>query len=712
MNAVTHILALTTDGNTWAYTAVFVLAFLESFPFTGLLFPGTILMLIAGGLIALGIYDFWFLIIVATLGNVCSNTLGYELAGRIRQYVRRKPKLWLQIERAQAYMRKHGAMSIFLSRFWGPVRSVIPVVAGIKKMERLLFYGETAVSALSASIIRLGLGYIAALLLQVAFLWVSRREGFLLGIVIFGVPAFILWKWTTKRGKNGLLVLLSLIQAGFNTLVHHPLVRPWIERYPRAGAFLRNRFSLRRFFGLPFTLFIFVIAYLINLLVSVVNNYLTHGPITVLDTQVANLLLTFRNAQLLKAFYAITLLANEKIVLSVAILMTAILWLKKKYMFIIILWTDLLLASAVVVNGKWFFGRLRPGEMYAAIQETYSSLPSGHATYAMALYGFVAYLALRSHLLSWRTRSTTLYACIAAILLIDLSRLYLGVHFLSDVIIGNLAGLIVLLVSIIIGEWLSEYRKHPPETRSVTRTTFASLAVFGAAIAAAVIISSPVPAFSIQGPMTGQTPKPIRNIMQAFDLHTPRFTETLRGVAQEPLNVLVVASDDDCVRTQFGKAGWQTAAPLSIFSLYRALAAATLNEPDPTAPITPYFYDTEPNTIGLQKETDRKTVRTRHHVRFWRTDFRLPGGTLYVGTASFDEGIKWAGIPFGITHSIAADIDTEREHIAEDLRQAGAVNRQEEIQFVPPMVGHNFSGDVFLTDGKASISFLKTCARK
>jgi undecaprenyl-diphosphatase len=90
---------------------------------------------------------------------------------------------------------------------------------------------------------------------------------------------------------------------------------------------------------------------------------------------------------------------------------------------------------------KAFFARARP-ELAEALREAHGySFPSGHAMGSTIVFGTLAYLALRT-LGSWRQRSAAVAFASTMILAISLSRIYLGVHWISDVAAGIAAGLI------------------------------------------------------------------------------------------------------------------------------------------------------------------------------------------------------------------------------------------------------------------------------
>ena len=115
--------------------------------------------------------------------------------------------------------------------------------------------------------------------------------------------------------------------------------------------------------------------------------------------------------------------------------------------------------------------------------------------------------------------------------------------------------------------------------------------------------------------------------------------------------------------------------------------------------MTPSFWNGQVHDFGWEKDTNQHSVRQRHHARFWQTNFKTAQGkNIYVGTASLDTGIKWL-----VTHQISPDIDTERELIFQDLEQSGVVKNFSWQQFVDPILGQNFSGDQFFTDGQLYI---------
>ena len=97
---------------------------------------------------------------------------------------------------------------------------------------------------------------------------------------------------------------------------------------------------------------------------------------------------------------------------------------------------------------KAIFRRERPSFPDPLASETSFSFPSGHSSVAIAFYGALA-LVLARLLPRWRARLALALAAAALVAVIGLSRLYLGVHYLSDVLAGFAAGLAWFLICVL-----------------------------------------------------------------------------------------------------------------------------------------------------------------------------------------------------------------------------------------------------------------------
>jgi membrane protein DedA with SNARE-associated domain len=135
----------------WAIVIMFVTAFGESLVLLNLLFPGTALLIAAGALVKSGSLSFLPVIVGAVAGAVLGDAVSYWLGRRFgRGIVRvwpfnRHPEL---VASGIRFFARHGAASVFIGRFFGPIRAVIPLVAGAMLMPPGRFWLANIASAL------------------------------------------------------------------------------------------------------------------------------------------------------------------------------------------------------------------------------------------------------------------------------------------------------------------------------------------------------------------------------------------------------------------------------------------------------------------------------------------------------------------------------------------------------------------------------------
>lgn len=163
------------------------------------------------------------------------------------------------------------------------------------------------------------------------------------------------------------------------------------------------------------------------------------------DLWFENMLLGVRTPFLLHVFNAITLLGNTVIVIAITGIIGIVLFSKRVRAYATGLIITVAGAGLTGYVGKEVVKRARPGGLIPTAVETSFSFPSEHAILAIALYGFIAY-ALYKMYPKYAAVIVTLATLL--ILAIGFSRLYLGVHFPSDVLAGYLVGGIWLLIGI------------------------------------------------------------------------------------------------------------------------------------------------------------------------------------------------------------------------------------------------------------------------
>ncbi|PZQ82117.1 MAG: DedA family protein [Ancylobacter novellus] len=127
------------------------LAFGESLAVISLIVPATIILLGMGALIEAGGIPLMPVWAGATVGAALGDALSYWVGFHFKQHTRR---LWpfsrhpAMLERGERFFQRFGSWSVFIGRFFGPIRAVIPLVAGMFAMPHFIFQMANIASAM------------------------------------------------------------------------------------------------------------------------------------------------------------------------------------------------------------------------------------------------------------------------------------------------------------------------------------------------------------------------------------------------------------------------------------------------------------------------------------------------------------------------------------------------------------------------------------
>ncbi len=202
----------------------------------------------------------------------------------------------------------------------------------------------------------------------------------------------------------------------------------------------------------PFYLLIFIalVVFILgtNLFVELTEK-VQGETIDAFDTRVTDYVTSFRTPALNNFFQFVTDLGDVYAYIVATTIAAIFFFFKlKNKKFILQLLGVLILSALANMALKEAFNRARPTIEHLVVVETLS-YPSGHAMSAMAFYGFLIYLVFHIKMNKWlRTFLTLLFS--ALIFFIGLSRVYLGVHFPSDVVGGFTAGLIWIAFCVVL----------------------------------------------------------------------------------------------------------------------------------------------------------------------------------------------------------------------------------------------------------------------
>lgn len=129
---------------------IFFMAFSESLAIVSLIVPAMAILFGCGALIGMGTLSFFPVWIAASVGAVLGDSISYWLGFHYNESIlstwpmKKHPQLY---KKGEVFFEKYGVWSIFLGRFFGPLRAVVPLIAGAVKMNRATFNVSNVLSA-------------------------------------------------------------------------------------------------------------------------------------------------------------------------------------------------------------------------------------------------------------------------------------------------------------------------------------------------------------------------------------------------------------------------------------------------------------------------------------------------------------------------------------------------------------------------------------
>lgn len=195
-------------------------------------------------------------------------------------------------------------------------------------------------------------------------------------------------------------------------------------------------------------IFILFLIIFITLVIMICN-----GKISSFDDGIYKFIISFKSYYMTKFMKIITKFANTSTIIILCIASLSSLF--KKYKGSIYLCLNIVLSTVLNLILKYCIQRPRPELGRRLIEEAGYSFPSGHAMASISFYGFLIFLILNSDFkMSSKIILTIILSLI--IILVGISRIYLGVHYPSDIIGGYLVSLCLLIVTTSV---ILKYRK-------------------------------------------------------------------------------------------------------------------------------------------------------------------------------------------------------------------------------------------------------------
>lgn len=445
-----------------AYVVVGLLAFGEAAAFIGLFLPGETALLLGGVLAATGRVSLPVLLAVAAVAAVAGDSVGYEI-GRHAGPALKRSRLGRRVgderwARAEAYVRRRGGPAVFLGRWVGVLRALVPTLAGMNRMPYRRFLAWNAAGGITwASSVVLA-GYAAGAAWQTVAGYLGRASALLGLLLAAAVVAAVAVRWVGRHPEAIHRVASGVIGSRPVTWLRTRLAAPAAA----ALAWVTRRFDRRAALGLGLTAGLAVVAGAAMIFAGLFDNVLDGEGVAALDRPVLGWLAVHRDGEMTLAMRAVTALGSTAVLPPVALLVSGVAARVTRSWRPVLLVTVTMVGSALItVAGKTLAGRPRPALTQAITQAGGYSFPSGHSLSAAAILGACAVVVWQATR-RWRTRVWATAGAAGLVLLIGFSRLYLGVHWLTDVLAAYALGLGWLAAVV------TAFRLTGPRPRSAT----------------------------------------------------------------------------------------------------------------------------------------------------------------------------------------------------------------------------------------------------
>ncbi len=443
----------------WTYLLVGVFAFAETGAFIGLVAPGETVMLLGGAVAGQGAINLYLTIALAwtmaCAGDVTSFFLGRRLG---REFLlRHGPRFGFghdRLEQVESFFSRHGGKTIFLGRFVGFVRAFAPFIAGSSGMRFRQFFPYSVLGCgiwVSATIV---VGYLFSRSIETAIDY-AGKGAVVLGTLIVVVVGVV---WAAR-----FLRLAENRRAAVGWMDGHGATH-WVvalaRRYETQLRFVGDRLTPGGAFGLEFTSLMAVLAVAVFILVAYTVVVVHEPGATAGDATAIEVAEALRCGFMTDVGKFFTYFGSGWFVWPLTLACAAALAWARRWTEVFVLLAGMLLIQVGFHEIKAAVDRPRPWPRLVAT--TGSSFPSGHASHSVIYVWLATTIVVRLRPGMARA-ALVVVAGITMTALVGLSRVYLNVHYLSDVSGGWALGAACFSICAAIGLLVAQLRHNPQQ---------------------------------------------------------------------------------------------------------------------------------------------------------------------------------------------------------------------------------------------------------
>lgn len=412
----------------WVAFAIFIISFVESLAIAGVIVPGVMLLFMVAAVAGGGALSLEASLLWAFAGAVSGDGLSFFLGRYFKESiatvwpVRRYPQL---LASGQSFFEKHGGKSVLIGRFIGPIRPILPMVAGMLHMPPKKFLAFNLISAVGWAPVYILPGYLVGASISLDIDLPPHFYPILitaLGVLSITYLLFIRLQWGLQHQSRSYNFISRKLMG------HKAALRLW------------KGLSNKRVDGGEFplaSLILAVTALTLFILLAQVVSYTQW--LEAVNQQTSEFFTLLRNPFYDPLIVIITMLGDPQLLYVSFPIFVALLLFRGYYAAAVHISLAGIATVFLTYGLKDYFAIARPDFVVNAPGSW--AFPSGHTSGSVVFLGLLsAYIAQE---IQAKKRWMIYALCSIPMLLIGLSRLYLGVHWASDILGGLLLGLFI-----------------------------------------------------------------------------------------------------------------------------------------------------------------------------------------------------------------------------------------------------------------------------
>lgn len=423
--------------SSYGYLVVFFIVGLESL---GVPLPGETVLVTAAALAARGHLSIVGVVLTAIAGAILGDNGGYWIGrtGGTALLHRHGRLLRLddaKLARVHDFFAQHGAKTVFIGRFIALLRTWAAFFAGAGGMRYRVFMLYNALGGIIWGVLFGSLGFIFGRNLPVLEHYVGQAS---LALVLLAALVVVL-ALASRRYRGSAASVWEHAQSIWTRCRDTSLGKSVQRRFPRAGRFVAARVTPGEYLGLHLTVGLLVSLASLWLFGAITEDVLHHDPLTTFDTTLLALIRAHATPPGDRIAVIISYIGSPVAMAFLAAFGAIYLGVRRQWLSLGG-WLAAFVGAMLLTEAlKRIIHRPRPDGAISFLHGASYSFPSGHALGSLVGYGMLAYLLLSEPRTKSSTRSVfILLATVTLVLAIAASRLYLGVHYFSDVV-GGLA---------------------------------------------------------------------------------------------------------------------------------------------------------------------------------------------------------------------------------------------------------------------------------